>query len=82
MKGLKDYIANTKSDAFLHQMAQKNLGFSLGRSLKYYDESVIRTAVTELKENDYRYSALVETIVKSFPFRNRREKGFQTDVIQ
>jgi len=80
--GLKQYLTTTKRDAFLHQMAQKKLGFALGRSLEYYDESVIRTAVTELKENDYRYSALVETIVKSFPFRNRREKGFQTDVIQ
>ncbi len=80
--GLKHYLVTEKRDAFLHQMAQKQLGFALGRSLEYFDESVIRTAVAELKENDYRYSAMVLAIVKSFPFRNRREKGFQTDAIQ
>ena len=79
VKGLKDYIANTKSDAFLHQMAQKNLGFSLGRSLKYYDESVIRAAVANLKKNDNRFSELAITIVKSHPFRYKRGKGYITD---
>lgn len=80
--GLKQYLTTTKRDAFLHQMAQKQLGFALGRGLEYFDESVIRAAVVELKENDCRYSALALTIVKSFPFRNRREKGYQTDATQ
>ena len=79
LPGLKRYLTNTKRDAFLHQMAQKKLGFALGRSLEYYDESVIRTAVSELKDNDYRFSALALAIVKSYPFRYRREKGFIAD---
>ena len=77
--GLKQYLKTTKQDAFLHQMAQKNLGFALGRSLQYYDESVIRASVANLKKNDLRFSALVLTIVKSYPFRYRREKGHLTD---
>lgn len=76
LPGLKKYLMTEKRDAFLHQMAQKSLGFALGRSLDYYDESVIRKAVAELKENDHRFSVLVETIVKSYPFRYRREKGY------
>lgn len=79
LAGLKDYLKTTKKDAFLHQMAQKSLGFALGRSLDYYDESVIRASVFNLKENDDRFSALVLTIVKSYPFRYRREKGYLTD---
>ncbi|MFK5922956.1 MAG: DUF1592 domain-containing protein [Verrucomicrobiota bacterium] len=77
--GLKQYLKTTKQDAFLHQMAQKNLGFALGRSLQYYDESVIRASVANLKKNDLRFSALVLTIVKSYPFRYKREKGHLTD---
>ena len=64
-----------KRDAFLHQMAKKNLGFALGRSLEYYDESVIRSAVTDLKKNDYRFSSLAVAIAKSYPFRNCRGKA-------
>jgi len=76
LAGLKHYLKNDKRDAFLHQMAQKSLGFALGRSLEYYDESVIRSAVAELKTNDHRFSALAVAIVKSYPFRYRREKEY------
>mgnify|MGYP002631331746 CR=1 FL=1 len=75
LSGLKKYLMTEKRDAFLHQMTQKSLGFALGRSLDYYDENVIRTAVADLKTNDHRFSALAVAIVKSYPFRYRREKG-------
>jgi hypothetical protein len=78
LPGLKNYLMTTKRDAFLHQMAKKSLGFALGRSLEYYDENVIRITVADLKENDYRFSALAIAIVKSYPFRYRREKGYQS----
>ncbi len=79
LPGLKNYLMTTKRDAFLHQMAQKSLGFALGRSLEYYDESVIQTAVADLKDNDHRFSALATAIVNSYPFRYRREQGYLTD---
>lgn len=72
LAGLKQYLKSEKRDAFLHQMAQKSLGFALGRSLEYYDEQVIRTAVKNLKANEHRFSALATTIVQSYPFRYRR----------
>ncbi|MGY8672203.1 MAG: DUF1592 domain-containing protein [Verrucomicrobiia bacterium] len=76
LAGLKRYLMSEKRDAFLHQMAQKSLGFALGRSLEYYDESVIRKTVAELKDNDHRFSALATAIIKSYPFRYRREKAY------
>ena len=79
LAGLKNYLMTTKRDAFLHQMAQKSLGFALGRSLEYYDESIIQTTVADLNENDHRFSALATAIVNSYPFRYRREKGYLTD---
>ena len=75
LAGLKRYLKTDKRDAFLHQMSQKSLGFALGRSLEYYDESVIRAAVADLKEKDQRFSALAVAIVNSYPFRHRRAKG-------
>lgn len=72
---LKDYLLNEKREAFLHQMSQKLLGFALGRSLEYYDENVIRQAVSELQANDHRFSTLAVTIARSYPFKYRREKG-------
>ena len=69
---LKNYLKTDKCDAFLHQMSQKSLGFALGRSLEYYDESVIRNAVANLQESDYRFSALAVAIVQSYPFRYTR----------
>jgi len=79
LPGLKQYLLSEKRDAFLHQMAQKNLGFALGRSLEYYDEQVIRDAVKNLKANEHRFSALATTVVKSYPFRYRRAKGHLAD---
>lgn len=76
LAGLKSYLKNDKRDAFLHQISQKLLGFALGRSLEYYDESVIRNAVTDLKATDHRFSALAVAIVKSYPFRYLREKDY------
>lgn len=74
--GLKNYLKTDKRDAFLHQMSQKLLGFALGRGLEYYDESVIRQAVAELQAGDHRFSALAVAVVKSYPFRYRRETGY------
>ena len=74
LAGLKDYLMTDKRDAFLHQISQKSLGFALGRSLEYYDESVIRAAVADLKENDQRFSALAVAVAKSYPFRYCRGK--------
>lgn len=76
LAGLKHYLKNDKRDAFLHQLSQKLLGFALGRSLEYYDESVIRNSVANLKANEHRFSALAVAIVKSYPFRYRREKEY------
>ncbi|MCP5541103.1 MAG: DUF1592 domain-containing protein, partial [Akkermansiaceae bacterium] len=75
---LKRYLKTDKRDAFLHQISKKLLGFALGRSLEYYDETVIREAVAELEADGDRFSALAVAIAKSYPFQYRREKGHLT----
>ena len=51
------------------------LGYALGRSLNRYDTCVINESVAALQANEYRPSALISTIVLSYPFRHRYSNG-------
>ncbi|MCH2208435.1 MAG: DUF1592 domain-containing protein [Lentisphaerales bacterium] len=65
---LKRYLLKNK-DSFLKNMSRKLLGYALGRSIQYYDYHVINSMVKNLKENDYRFSAMVFEIVNSYQFQ-------------
>ncbi|MBI1367183.1 MAG: DUF1592 domain-containing protein [Planctomycetes bacterium] len=69
--GLKTILMARKDD-FARCLTEKMLTYALGRSLEYYDACATRKIVTRLKDNDYRFSALVKGIVESYPFRYRR----------
>ncbi len=58
--------------AFVRTVVEKLLTYALGRGLGYGDAPVVRRLVRELARNDYRWSALVQGIVESAPFRMRR----------
>jgi hypothetical protein len=40
--------------------------------LQYYDDATLREVTATLAKEDYRFSTLVLGIVKSYPFRHRR----------
>ena len=44
----------------------------MGRTREYYDMPTVRRIVHETAAKDYRFSAVVEAIVKSDQFRMRR----------
>jgi hypothetical protein len=58
-------------ELFLRNITRKLLGYSLGRSLEYYDEPVIRELVKALRENDMKIRPLIHAITESHPFQNR-----------
>ncbi|MFT7642245.1 MAG: hypothetical protein ACI9G1_004002, partial [Pirellulaceae bacterium] len=70
--GLKSYLIGERRDDFVRQFCRKLLGYSLGRSVQLSDEPLLDTMLQTLKENDYRVSAAVSTIVLSEQFRNIR----------
>ena len=72
VQGVKDYIRAQRQDDYLDNISRKLLAFALSRSLILSDEEVVDKAKANLAANDYRFSALVETIVTSSQFRNRR----------
>ncbi len=60
---------------FVRCLAEKMLIYSLGRGLEYYDECTLDKIVSELRDSDYRFSALVIAICESDPFRKRYGEG-------
>jgi hypothetical protein len=70
--GLKDFIKASRQDAFIDSISRKLLAFALGRSLQLSDEGLLDRMKANLKKDDYRFRALVETIVLSPQFRDRR----------
>ncbi|HMJ89580.1 MAG TPA: DUF1592 domain-containing protein, partial [Candidatus Acidoferrum sp.] len=72
LDGLRNYLLTTRRDAFLKQFCRKLLGYSLGRAVQLSDAPLISEMQKQLKANDYRVSAAVETIVRSKQFREIR----------
>ncbi len=61
-----------KRDDFTRTTAENLLIYALGRGLQLEDECVVRDAVKAAAAGEYRFSTLVLTIVRSHPFRHRR----------
>jgi len=72
LAGLRDYLLDTRRDAFLDQFGRKLLGYALGRQIQLSDEPLLAEMMTQLAENDYRVAVAIETIVLSDPFRKKR----------
>jgi len=50
--------------------------YALGRGPIASDKCVIEAAVESAKENEYKFSAFVRSIVLSYPFLNRKNPEF------
>jgi hypothetical protein len=72
LSGLQAYIRAKREQDFLDNFSRKLLVYALGRSPLLSDEPLIRRMNTQLVASGYRVSALVETIVTSPQFLNRR----------
>ena len=60
-----------KSDVFISTLTEKLLIYALGRGVEYYDKPTVRDIRRQAARRDYRFSALIEGIVTSAPFRMR-----------
>jgi hypothetical protein len=68
---LKKILLGRKEE-FVRNVTQKMLAYAIGRGLEYYDAPTVKSIGKTLAENDYRSSVLISEIVKSYPFRYRR----------
>jgi hypothetical protein len=70
---LKKVLMGRKDEVVAH-LTRKLLGYALGRALNKFDQCVVDDSLKALKAADYRSSALIETIVLSYPFQHRYAK--------
>jgi hypothetical protein len=60
-------------EAFALCITEKMLTYALGRGLERPDKRAVQAIAHRLADREYRFSALVEEIVKSLPFQMRRK---------
>jgi len=66
--GLRTLLLSRR-DAFVGTFTEKLMAYALGRDVAYYDRPALRKISTEAAASDYRWSAIIAGIVKSFPFQ-------------
>ena len=77
-RGIQAYIKARRQQDFLENISRKLLAYSLGRTLQLTDDPVVAEMQTRMSATGYRFSALVETIVSSPQFLNRRRPVIMT----
>ena len=60
-----------KKAQFAAAVTEKLLTYALGRGLEYYDAPAVRAIDREAAADGYRWSSLIQAIVKSAPFQMR-----------
>jgi hypothetical protein len=77
--GLRAYLLTRKRDVVVSQFCRKLLGYSLGRGVLLSDKPLLAEMERQLREHDYRFSAAVETIVRSRQFREIRGQDMRDE---
>lgn len=73
IEGLRLYLRERRQPEFLDNLCRKLLAYALGRSLLPSDDSLVDDMRAKLAANGHRFDCLVETIVSSPQFLNRRD---------
>jgi hypothetical protein len=71
---LMQVLADKKKDNFARCLAEKMLTYALGRGLQSTDRCAVDAIIKQLREQDYRFGALMRAIVHSDPFLFREAK--------
>ncbi len=72
---LKKILKIQRNDQFIRCLAEKMLVYALGRGLESFDRCAIDEVVTQVEEDENRFSKLVLAVVMSHPFQMRGSTG-------
>jgi Protein of unknown function (DUF1592)/Protein of unknown function (DUF1588)/Protein of unknown function (DUF1587)/Protein of unknown function (DUF1585)/Protein of unknown function (DUF1595)/Planctomycete cytochrome C len=75
LDGLLAYLKARRQEEFADNLCRKLLAYALGRTLLASDDELVEEMRRKLAANGYRFGTLVESIVKSTQFLNRRGNG-------
>ncbi len=68
------FVTTHRAD-FLRCLAEKMLTYATGRGLEYYDKPTVAAIIKSMESRGNRFSSLIEAVVKSAPFQQRRGEG-------
>ena len=72
VEDLREYLRQERAQDFVDNLHSKLLSYALGRTLLLSDESLLQEMRERSAENENRFGVLVETIVTSPQFLNKR----------
>ena len=72
LKDLQAYLRKHRQQEYVDNLCRKLLSYSLGRSLILPDELLVREMRAKLEADEYRFGSLIEIIVTSPQFRQKR----------
>jgi hypothetical protein len=72
VSGLADYIRAHRQADFVNNLSSKLLAYALGRGVMLSDDPLIREMNERLARDDYHFGDLIEAIVTSRQFLNKR----------
>jgi hypothetical protein len=72
LEGLRDYLRERRQDDFVDNLCKKLLTYALGRSLLPTDKKTLEEMKSRLAAEGYAFGGMVEVIVLSPQFRNKR----------
>ncbi len=72
-EGVRDFIRDHRQNEYLEHLSRELLAYALNRSLLLSDDLTVQQMQSRLAANGYRFSSLVETIITSPQFLNKRE---------
>jgi hypothetical protein len=72
LDGLRDYLRTRRQNDFIYNLCRKLLSYGLGRSLQLSDQKTLEAMRARLVEDNYTFGSLVESIVLSPQFLNKR----------
>jgi hypothetical protein len=75
LEGLLAYLKEKRQEEFVDNLCRKMLTFALGRTLLPSDDELVQEMRRKLVENEYRFGVLIEEIIMSPQFLNRRGDG-------
>ena len=73
LNDLRKYLKTHRERDFVDNLCRKLLAFGLGRTLLLSDDLLVDAMRQKLHDGDYKFSSLIETIVLSPQFLQRRE---------
>jgi Protein of unknown function (DUF1592)/Protein of unknown function (DUF1588)/Protein of unknown function (DUF1587)/Protein of unknown function (DUF1585)/Protein of unknown function (DUF1595)/Planctomycete cytochrome C len=79
LDGLREYLRDKRQNDFLQNLNRKLLSYALGRSLQLSDQQALDAMRTKSKAYGHAFGSMVEVIVTSPQFLNKRGKDDARD---